>query len=230
MHRNGELRVLKIMATNNINCIFDIGANEGDWTVIAASLMPKCTIHAFEIIPKTYKVLLRNTRHLNIFPNNIGLSNNVGSIDMYLGSDSLMSTSCLIEVMYEHNNFYKRRIKCKTIEAYTYINTNKIKKIDFVKIDVEGMDLKVIKGFGDKIRCVRAFQFEYGIFNIASHDLLADFYKYLNEKGYIIGKIFPNCVTFLDYNFSMENFHGSNFLAIRSDEILLINRLKSYGI
>jgi len=231
MERNGELRVLEILSKSNMKCIFDVGANIGEWSQIASRLNPKSLIYAFEIIPSTYEVLLKNTKHIsNIIPNNIGLSNKAETINMYLGADSSMSSSCKIEGMQEHNTYYSESIKCNTLQASAYLIENKIETIDFVKIDVEGMDLKVIQGFENRIRCVRVFQFEYGIFNIASHDLLADFCKFFYENGYVVGKIFPNCVKFFDYHFDMENFHGSNYLAIRNDEVSLIEKMKSFGM
>ena len=87
------------------------------------------------------------------------------------------------------------------------------------------MDLRVIKGFGEDIRKVRAIQFEYGIFNISSHDLLADFCSWLGSRGFVVGKVFPRTVQFFDYDFNMENFHGSNYVAVREDERKLIRDL-----
>ena len=87
------------------------------------------------------------------------------------------------------------------------------------------MDLKVIRGFGDTLNRVRALQFEYGVFNIASRDLLADFYRYLTFHGFVVGKVFPSSVLFSDFSFDMENFHGSNYLAVKSDESDLIAAL-----
>jgi hypothetical protein len=98
-----------------------------------------------------------------------------------------------------------------------------------VKVDVEGMDFKVIKGFGDQIKNVRVVQFEYGIFNIASHDLLSDFCRHFKHNGFIVGKIFPNSVNFFEYHFNMENFHGSNYLAVRNEEKDLISNLSRFG-
>ncbi len=109
------------------------------------------------------------------------------------------------------------------------MNEQNIEYVDYVKIDVEGMDLQVIKGFEDLLRKVRVVQFEYGIFNISSHDLLADFCRYLNGNGFIVGKIFPKYVSFFEYDFHMENFHGSNYVAVSANEKELIERLQSYG-
>ena len=88
------------------------------------------------------------------------------------------------------------------------------------------MDLRVIRGFGSSICKVRAIQFEYGIFNISSRDLLYDFYRYLNDFGFIVGKIFPRTVIFSEFAFEMENFHGSNYLAVHRDDVELIALLE----
>jgi hypothetical protein len=90
--------------------------------------------------------------------------------------------------------------------------------IDFLKIDKEGSDLWVINGFENALKKVKLIQFEYGIFNIQSKDLLVDFYTYLKNMGFVVGKIFPNHIDFSPYHFNMENFHGGNFIAINENE------------
>lgn len=226
MHRNGELRVLEIMARSEPRRLFDVGANKGDWTATAQRLMPACTIHAFEIVPETFKQLeARLGRLPNVRLNAYGLSSRAEQIEIHLGPTSDTATACRIEGMRFHEEYYSARVRCEAITAADYLRTQGIDQVDLVKIDVEGMDLEVIRGFGERLRDVRAIQFEYGIFNIASHDLLSDFYRHLQAHGFLIGKIFPRRVAFLDYHFSMENFHGSNFLAVRSDEVALIESL-----
>jgi hypothetical protein len=69
-------------------------------------------------------------------------------------------------------------------------------------------------------------QFEYGIFNISSKDLLVDFYRLLSESGFVVGKIMPKGVIFRDYHFSMEDFYGNNYLAVKDTEKNLISELK----
>lgn len=230
MERNGELRVLRILSQFHSKCIFDIGANKGDWIQLASKMNPSCIIHAFEIVPSTYEELLQNTKELsNVIPNNYGLSSKEENISISLGNDSSTATGCKIQGMRFHNEYYNQKIKCPTRKASNYIREQNIDCIDFVKIDVEGMDLQVIKGFEDQLKNVRVVQFEYGIFNISSHDLLADFCLYLKSKGFAVGKIFPKHVNFIEYHYNMENFHGSNYVAVRNDETLLIDKLQSYS-
>lgn len=230
MERNGELRVLRIISQSGPKCVFDIGANTGEWSQLFAKMNPSCFIHAFEIVPSTFEDLLRSTKDLgNVIPINLGLSDKEESISISLGNDSSMATGCKIEGMKSHNEYYSEEIKCQVKKASDYMIEKNLQYIDFVKIDVEGMDLKVIKGFEDLLRNVRALQFEYGIFNISSHDLLADFCRHLTEKEFLVGKIFPKHVKFFDYHFNMENFHGSNYVAVRADERELVKQLQQYG-
>ena len=65
-------------------------------------------------------------------------------------------------------------------------------------------------------------QFEYGVFNIASRDLLVDFHRLLGSRGFEVGKIYPRYVAFSEYHFDQETFYGGNYLAVRSEETTLI--------
>jgi len=227
MAQNGELRVLKILSKlSTPKCVFDVGANIGAWSRAASELWPACPIHAFEIVPSTYEELVANTKNLkNMIANNFGLSNKEGTVPISLGSMSLIATGCKIEGMKAHEEFYTQEIQGKVRKASDYLKERAIEAIDFLKVDVEGMDFKVIKGFEERIKNVRVVQFEYGIFNVASHDLLNDFCQHFKANGFVVGKIFPKTVRFFDYYFNMENFHGSNYLAVRSDEKELISKL-----
>lgn len=227
IERNGELRVLRIITDLQPTMIFDVGANKGEWTLLVSKMSPSSVIHAFEIVPSTYDELLKSTKHLGkVVHVDHGLSNNEEMISISLGNDSSTATGCRIEGMQFHNEYYTNEIKCRARKACDYMRENNIDLIDFVKIDVEGMDFKVIQGFGDLLTNVRALQFEYGIFNISSHDLLADFCRYFNERGFVVGKIFPRHVNFFEYHFHMENFHGSNYVAVKANETDLIETLK----
>jgi FkbM family methyltransferase len=217
MERNGEIRALQILSSHNLRCIFDVGANVGDWSLVASQFNPNAKIYAFEIVPSTYNVLIKNTKEFkNIKASNFGLSDSNDIIKISIGQeDSSTATACPIEGMKYHNEYYTKTLDCQAKTASSVIKEFNLDSINFVKIDVEGMDLKVIKGFENEINKVDVIQFEYGIFNISSHDLLVDFCNYLNNNGFVVGKIFPRFVSFFEYDMHMENFHGGNFLAVK---------------
>jgi len=229
MSKNGEFRVIECLEIISPLRIFDIGANVGEWSMLISKLYPKCEIHSFEIIPSTYENLVTRT-HLtpNIITNNIGLSDQSGAVTMNLSKrDSTVATACRIEGMKFHDEYYNSQIECEVSTGAQYLIDNNIKFIDFLKIDVEGMDLRVLRGFGDKLFLVRMIQFEYGIFSIASHDLLSDFFVFLQKFGFIVGKVYPNKVHFFKYHFSYEDFGGNNYIAVKSSETALIKRLSA---
>lgn len=226
MSRNGELRVLKILAGFQPKCLLDVGANRGEWTKLAASFLPDAKIYAFEIVPSTFEMMSRELkdRH-NTTCLNYGLSDEDSFITIRLGEDSTMATACQIAAMRQHDEYYTNAVEGRIRRAENVMAEYSLKAVDFVKIDTEGMDLKVIRGFGERLIDVRAVQFEYGIFNIASHDLLADYWQHLEKYGFKVGKIYPNAVLFMDYHFELENFYGSNYIAIKRDNYELMQAL-----
>ena len=52
---NGELFLLnKLNNSNNLDCIFDVGANIGTYSLLARDINKKCLIFAFEPVPETF--------------------------------------------------------------------------------------------------------------------------------------------------------------------------------
>lgn len=224
MATNGELRVLRLIAETRPKVIFDVGANVGEWSAVATQLCPGAQIHAFEVVPSTFDHLAQNVPP-QVILNSFGLSDTEGEITMHLTAGTADATACPIEGLPLHERLYQKTVTGKVRTGATYLAEQSIAEVDYLKIDVEGMDLRVIKGFCDDIRKVRALQFEYGIFNIGSHDLLADFCSWLTAHGFVVGKVFPRSVQFFVYDFNMETFHASNFVAVRKDEPNLIASL-----
>lgn len=69
-------------------------------------------------------------------------------------------------------------------KGYDYVIHNNIEKIDFLKIDTEGYELQVLKGFGDFLQNVTIIQFEYGGTFLDNNIKLIDVIKYLEQQGF----------------------------------------------
>lgn len=219
-HTNGEFWLIRKLQNTNPKVIFDVGANRGDWTLFINSQFPNSTIFSFEPIPATYQELEKNTNHLSgITCYNLALSNESEKIEMnYFKGNSLFSS------VYKHpslSNEYETFL-VDTVSGGEFCQNNLITSIDFLKLDVEGSEFKILQGFLPMLeeKRIRLIQFEYGEFSIESKILLKDFYDFFERLGYSVGKIYPKFVDFSPYTVTKENFLTSNFVALAKNDPL----------
>ena len=70
-------------------------------------------------------------------------------------------------------------------------------EISLLKIDTEGYESEVLKGFRRIISRINVIQFEYGKANLFSKYFLKDYFNdYYND--FYIGKLYPNGVDFYE--------------------------------
>jgi FkbM family methyltransferase len=212
---NGERFVLERLRMADFKVALDVGANVGHWTKTALALWPRCHIHAVEIAPKTFADLEANSRtwpgadraHLHQF----GLSETAGSLAMYDYPDRRELTSDTPR----HDGLTIVPFEAQVTTLDQFCADQRIDHIDYLKIDVEGAEHRVLKGASallqaNRIECI---QFEYGAFSIDTRVMLQDYFGWLGQS-HAIGKIFPNHVAFTDYDWTMESFRFSNYLCV----------------
>lgn len=126
------------------NICFDIGANVGYFSLLMASLVADGEVHSFEPIPFCYH-LLSCSKHLNKFTNIIINNCAVGELDgeslFHVCEDSAFSS---IEIQGAAAEV--RRLTVPIVSIDSYVRSRTIEKVDFMKIDVEGAELQVIRG------------------------------------------------------------------------------------
>jgi FkbM family methyltransferase len=123
---------------------FDIGANVGFYSLVLSSYFPNLKGYAFEPIPSTFGYLKRNfelNNISNIKAVNIGLSDKSGEFVFYSYPSHLGASSLAITV--EASDRVEISCAVSTLDEFI-IKENK--KIDFIKCDVEGAELKCFKG------------------------------------------------------------------------------------
>jgi len=214
---NGESFILETLAAFAPGTLFDVGANIGDWSIAAATRCPHASVHAFEIAAPTWDILRERTRQ---FPQikawNIGFADVAGPIRIrHYGSLSALTTS----TDYPHP-FAFTELDAEVMTGDAFASAHGIEHIDLLKIDVEGMEHRVLNGFREMLsrKLIDLIQFEYGRVNIVNRFLLRDFYSFFRERGYVVGKVFPNHADIRDYDLKDEDFMGPNYLACRQDK------------
>ena len=221
--RNGEFWLQQTLinhyrGSRSLPTIFDVGANNGQWAINILKLNTNIDLHCFEPSEKTFATLSKKfSAFPNVTINKIGLSNKSESIDFY-ENDAPDVTS-----LYKRfNSTNKCKIKVKLVKGDDYAAKKNIEAVDFLKIDIEGMEFEALQGLETCLRNnkIHFIQFEYGEFNIQSEKFLKHFYELL--PNYHLGKLFPNHVELRDWNLDLENFRSANIVAINKNRPDLI--------
>lgn len=222
--RNGEYRFLRSYVADGM-VIFDVGANVGDFSAYALSLASNFEVHCFEPVRLTYERLRKRfpEPHGNarLFLNPVGLSDHSGEAAMkiygeYAGTNSLYNRQSAVSRFPSLAVSRDERIRLTTLDAY--VKDHSIGRIDLLKIDVEGHELKVIQGaaatlFDGRVRCI---QFEYGGCFLDSGARLAEVFSLLTQNGFDMFRLLPfGKLRIRSFHSRLENYRYSNWLAIR---------------
>lgn len=150
--------ISEILPTNAV--IFDVGANIGLISMMLQKQHQDAQFYAFEPVLPTFKKMKKNIQLNNLLQNiclfNIGFSDKCENIEFYLpGTDEAASMQPVDDNFYLKkstdageitNRETMQKIWCTVTKIDTFIEENKIKKLDFIKIDTEGNEKFVLEG------------------------------------------------------------------------------------
>lgn len=221
---NGEALVVERLV-GPTSTVFDVGANIGDWTAMAVARGAR--VHSFEISPPTARHLAdRFQAHPSVSVNDIGLADRDGAIELlHYPDEPRLSTTV---PGYPHGGRIERR-EATVRRGDDYATEAGVDHIDLLKIDVEGAEPAVLRGFSHLLAAggIDAIQFEYGLVAVIDKFLLSDFYALLTPLGYVIGPLTPGGVVFQDYDLHLELFEHVNWVAVRTARPDLVERVRS---
>jgi FkbM family methyltransferase len=146
-YENIERAVVRALVAN-CRVFVDVGANSGIYTLLASkNSRPDSSIHAFEASPIEYQKLMLtiewNALH-NVIANNLALSESNGTTSIYENLDGCGALNRVDRPALDNGRYRMVEVPCVSLD--TYCESNKISRIDFLKIDVEGHELPVLKG------------------------------------------------------------------------------------
>ena len=130
------------------DCIWDIGANVGYYTSqFAARVGAAGSVEAFEPSSINHRKLEATTRELtNVRRFEMGLGAQNGWLFFQQGKDDLGATSKVVDATTKGST----KIPIRT--AASLIESGETSSPNVMKIDVEGFELEVLEGLGDRIR------------------------------------------------------------------------------
>jgi len=225
---HGELRLQRLVSRHlrpEARLVaFDVGARIGDWSAgfleLAAGRPNRGEVHAFEPVPDSLARIDASfsdqiaSGELRI--NAMALSDAPGTLPIYV-PHAIAGTSTLhpdTTVNYEQ----VLQVAVSTVDEYCLANS--IGKIDLLKVDTEGNDLRVMLGAKELLTRggIGVLQFEYNHRWIHSRAYLKDVFDLIRGMPYRIAKICPNSLDiYVEWHPELERFFETNYALVHEE-------------
>ena len=152
--------------------VVDVGASFGNYTLDGC--LHGAKVYAFEPVPSRYEILARNVELNNL--DNCSLSN--------LGLWSKSGEISLED--YAPHADWRGKFKVTTLDEF--VESNGIRRIDFIKIDTEGAEFEILNGCVNSMRRFRP-KLLVEVHTFVDETLLPDVENMLKGLGYTCERI-----------------------------------------
>ena len=220
--RNGEyktLRALKVSLAGRRPVVVDVGANVGDWSREIAAQFESPLIYAVEPVAETFQALRANVAGLpGVQCSNLALSDRAGTAEIHVAGRFSGANS--FHVVEAGPGAHTEVVT--TMTGDQFCQERSLGRLDLVKIDAEGHEVSIFKGFAGRIqsRGVIFWQFEYNKTWIPAKSLLKEVFELFVPAGYCLCKLRPNdLVCYRKYTPRLENYCYSNWLIVLDTEL-----------
>lgn len=184
--------------------ILDIGGCEGEDSIKYSRMFPNAAVYVFEPLPKNQERIrenLRNYQRNNIELIPVALSDEAGTQDFYVSSgfpeyedkeqdwDFGNKSSSLLAPDQHINTVpwlrFNEVITVPVMRLVDFMRQKNIGEIDFVHMDVQGAELKVLAGAKEKIRNIKAIWLEVANISLYQGQPLRDqIENFMLEQGF----------------------------------------------
>jgi FkbM family methyltransferase len=198
--------------------VFDVGANIGDYAKeILETLGNGVDIYCFEPSRKTFGMLSANlAEHPNARLLNHGLGAKESAATLYYDAVGSGIASVYNRKLDHFGISFadSETVRLKTLDGFCA--EEKIDRVNFLKLDVEGHELDVLKGGAGLLSSgsVDFIQFEFGGCNIDSRTYFQDFFYALNPRYRMYRVLGSGIAPVNVYKERHECFITTNYLAI----------------
>ena len=178
---------LNVLKDLNFNNVIDVGANNGQFSLLIDFQFPQKKIFLFEpnqdCIP-TLKSIFYFKKNICMYF--FALGNKTGIAELFITKAN--DSSSLLKP-FHIKNYYKSSEHHKTnlvkIESGDFLDDD-ILKNSLLKIDVQGFELDVLRGFGNKIQLIKYIFIELSYVELyENQSLFVEVNNYLDQNGFV---------------------------------------------
>jgi FkbM family methyltransferase len=136
-------KLLYLRSIRKGDVIFDIGANIGYYSILFSKLCGKNGfVHCFEPVPETFQLLLQTMGNCeNAKINNIAAGDSEDKLEMSYDPEDSEKASLIVDPTSSNST---RIVKVLPLDEYA--KEIKLDRLNFLKCDVEGFELRTLKG------------------------------------------------------------------------------------
>jgi FkbM family methyltransferase len=217
---NGEFALLECLLPE-VKAFVDVGANVGEWSQF---MMDHGAVQGFLFEPSAQCAQALRTRfaEMKCVVKEAAMSDSVGTAQ-FAEECGCGETSSLIKspTQEERGNVHTRTVRVTTLDAEFPAPA----MIDFLKIDTEGFDFKVLKGASSLLERTRFVQFEYNASWVYAGSSLYEAIQFLPSLGFSMYLVRSTGLHPFRYEFWGDYFGYSNFFLCREADLDVVRPL-----
>jgi FkbM family methyltransferase len=162
--------------------VFDAGAYQGDFATLCFQLWPETTVTCFEVLPEPSDKILKmagKRRHLRLIPCLLG-----AEISEQVEFNIAETASSVLNEQ-AHTQTRKAIFPMRTIDDIVE-HELRGRGPDFLKMDVQGYELEVLKGATRTLPSIQVILAEVNLLDIYENvPLLGEFVSWLSDRGWV---------------------------------------------
>lgn len=178
----------------NFDMVMDVGANRGQFAVLARHLWPDARIASFEPLPGAAaicKSVMAGDQRFTLFEAAVASKSGTSIINVTNEDDS----SSLLPLGEEHKRLYGSAVSAelpvRTDRMAAFIEPTSCPTSCLMKIDTQGFELEVLKGSDELLPSISHIYAELSFVELyAGQPLASEVISYLDKKNYELAGVF----------------------------------------
>ncbi len=198
-------------------CLFDVGANHGQYGREVKSKYPLIEVYSFEPSYKAFEELKRCTQNFdNWVPYNLGFGTVEGMFDLFSTELGSASATLLPNQYSTSKESGMRSEHVRIMSLDEFLTQHNHLKPNVLKLDVEGFEMQCLQGAKGSINMFQLVQFEFGESSMNSRTYFRDLWDFFKKRQFDIYRVTKRDPLLLtDYSVTYETLAVTNYIAVK---------------